>query len=66
VVIDYYDQHGKRHWETPAEGTTETQANKRLREIQDKIDKGAPIIMGDSICQKQKHPEEELTYPLRC
>ena len=43
LVIDYYDQHGKRRWETLTEGTTKTQANKRLREIQDKIDKGRYI-----------------------
>ena len=42
-VIDFYDQHGKRHWETLPEGTTKTQANKRLREIQDKIEKGGYI-----------------------
>jgi integrase len=40
LVIDYYDQHGKRRWETLPEGTTKTQAGNRLREIQEKIDKG--------------------------
>ena len=43
LVIDYYDQHGKRHWETLPEKTTKKQANDRLREIQDKIDKGGYI-----------------------
>ena len=43
LVIDYYDQPGKRHWETLLEKTTKRQANDRLREIQDKIDKGGYI-----------------------
>jgi integrase len=39
-VIDFYDQHGKRHWETLSEGTTKERAKKRLREIEDAVDKG--------------------------
>ena len=39
-VIDFYDQYGKRHWETLKEGTTKERAKKRLREIEDSVDKG--------------------------
>lgn len=39
-VIDFYDQHGKRHWETLKDGITKEQAKKRLREIEDSVDKG--------------------------
>jgi len=39
-VIDFYDQYGKRHWETMKEGRTKEEAKKRLREIEDSIDNG--------------------------
>jgi integrase len=42
-VIDFYDQHGKRHWETLKEGTTKERAKKRLREIEDSAYKGKYI-----------------------
>ena len=43
LVIDYYDQHGKRRWETQAEGTTKKQARDRMREIEQKVEKGSYI-----------------------
>jgi integrase len=36
-VIDFYDHHGKRHWETMVEGSTKRQATERLREIEDQV-----------------------------
>jgi len=43
LVIDFYDQHGKRRWKTLSEGTTRTKARKALREIEDSIEKGSYI-----------------------
>jgi len=40
LVIDFYDQHGKRRWNTLPEGATKTQAKKILRMIEDKVEKG--------------------------
>ena len=34
LVIDFYDQHGKRRWKTLKEGTTQRDARKALREIE--------------------------------
>lgn len=39
LVIDFYDQHGKRRLETLAEGTTKKRAKKRLREIEEMVGK---------------------------
>ena len=39
-VIDFYDQHGKRRWKTLREGITKKDANKSLRDIEDKVQKG--------------------------
>lgn len=39
-VIDFYDQYGKRRWETLKEGTTKKKARDRLREIEEKVSKG--------------------------
>jgi len=39
-VIDFYDNKGKRRWQTLPEGSTKTDARRVLREIEDKIDKG--------------------------
>ena len=43
LVIDFYDQHGKRRWKTLREGITKTDARKALREIEDSVEKGAYI-----------------------
>lgn len=43
LVIDFYDQHGKRRWKTLKEGTTKRDAKKALREIEDAIEKGSYI-----------------------
>jgi integrase len=40
-VIDFYDQHGKRRWETMPEGSTKKKARDRLWEIEEKVDKRA-------------------------
>ncbi len=39
-VIDYYDQSGRRRWETLPEGVNKKKANKRLGEIEKKIEQG--------------------------
>ncbi len=43
LVIDFYDQHGKRRWKTLKEGTTKRAARKTLREIENDIEKGSYI-----------------------
>jgi len=43
LVIDFYDQHGKRRWKTLKEGTTKRDAKKALRDIEDAIEKGSYI-----------------------
>jgi integrase len=43
LVIDFYDQHGKRRWKTLKEGTTKRDARKALREIEERVEKGAYI-----------------------
>ncbi len=40
LVIDFYDQHGKRRLKTLPEGTTKTEARKELRKIEDQIERG--------------------------
>ena len=40
LVIDFYDQHGKRRWKTLKEGITKRDANKELRVIEDMVEKG--------------------------
>lgn len=39
-VIDFYDQFAKRRWKTLPEGTTERNANKELRAVEQAVDKG--------------------------
>jgi integrase len=41
LVIDFYDQHGKRRLKTLKEGTTRKEAKKILREIEHQIERGA-------------------------
>lgn len=43
LVIDFYDQHGKRRWKTLPKDTTKTQARKVLRQIEEGIEKGSYI-----------------------
>lgn len=38
-VIDFYDQHGKRHWLTLPKGTTKRRAKEELRTIEDMVSK---------------------------
>lgn len=40
-VIDFYDQQGRRRWETMKKGTTKKEANERLRDIEKQINKGS-------------------------
>ncbi len=40
LVIDFYDQHGKRRLKTLPEGTTKTEARKELRKIEDQVERG--------------------------
>lgn len=47
LVIDFYDQHGKRRWKTLQKGTTKTQAKKVLRQLEDRIEKGDYITAKD-------------------
>ncbi|MBW2132012.1 MAG: site-specific integrase [Deltaproteobacteria bacterium] len=42
-VIDYYDNQGKRRWETLKKGTTKKKALDRLREIEDQLSRGTYV-----------------------
>jgi len=46
LVIDFYEQHGKRRWKTLKEGTTKKQARRELREIEEKVEKRSYIPPG--------------------
>ena len=39
-VINFYDNQGKRRWETLLKGTTQSNEGRVLREIEEKIEKG--------------------------
>lgn len=41
LVIDFYDQHGKRRWKTLPENITQRDAKKALRDIENRIEKGS-------------------------
>ena len=43
LVIDYYDNRGKRRWLALKQGTTLKEAREALREIENKLDKGVHI-----------------------
>jgi len=43
LTLDFYDQHGKRRWKTLKEGTTQKDARKALREVEEQIEKGSYI-----------------------
>ena len=45
-VIDFYDQHGKRRWETMPEGSTKKATRDRLREIEEKVIRLHDIVFG--------------------
>jgi integrase len=47
LVIDFYDQHGKRRWKTLKKGTTQRDARKVLREIEESIEKGSYLAPTD-------------------
>ncbi|MBN1903967.1 MAG: hypothetical protein JW927_02620 [Deltaproteobacteria bacterium] len=40
-VIDFYDQHGKRRWNTLKEGATKSEANKVMQAILKQVDHGS-------------------------
>ena len=42
-VLDYYDNKGKRRWQTLPKGTTLKAAKRELREVEEKLDKGVFI-----------------------
>ena len=42
-VIDFYDNQGKRRWQTLKKGTSKKRAREILRDIEDRIDKGTYI-----------------------
>jgi integrase len=42
-VIDFYDNQGKRRWQTLKKGTTKKKAREILRDIEDRINKGTYI-----------------------
>ena len=42
-IMDYYDNQGKRRWQTLKKGTTLKAAKKKLREIEEQLDKGVFI-----------------------
>ena len=42
-ILDYYDNQGKRRWQTLPKGTTLKAAKKKLREIEEQLDKGVFI-----------------------
>ena len=39
-VVDYYDQNGKRRWQTLKKGMTKREAKEVLKDIEDKLNKG--------------------------
>ena len=41
LVIDFYDQHGKRRLKTLPDGTSKTKAKKVLREIENMVERAA-------------------------
>ena len=42
-ILDYYDQQGKRHWETMPKNETKKLAREKLREIEDQVERGTFI-----------------------
>jgi integrase len=49
-VIDFYDNQGKRHWQTLKKGTTKKRAKELLREIEEQLDKGTYIPKSEIPC----------------
>ena len=39
-ILDYYDNQGKRRWQTLPKGTTLKQARNKLRELENQLEKG--------------------------
>ena len=48
-VIDYYDNRGKRRWQTLKNGTTLKQAKDELRNIENQLEKGIHIPAKDAL-----------------
>jgi integrase len=48
LVIDFYDQHGKRRLKTLPKGTTKGTARKVLREIEQEIERGTFLTTGNT------------------
>ena len=68
MVIDFYDQHGKRRLKTLPKGTTKTQAKKVLREIEGMVERGTYLPMA-GIPTFSKVAEDWLKYKkpnIRC
>ena len=54
LVIDFYDQRGKRRWKTLPKGTTKKIAKEILNEIEDKVNRGVYIPDMAVRCQEGK------------
>ena len=61
LVIDFYDQHGKRRLKTLPDGTTKTQAKKELRDIEQMVERGA-YLPREGIPIFEKVAEDWLEY----
>lgn len=61
LVIDFYDQLGKRRWKTLPEGTTKTDAKTELRHIENAIEKGV-FISKNNIPLFEKVAEDWLEH----
>jgi len=60
-VIDFYDQYGKRRWETLKKGTTKQRAKERLREIEENVSRGI-YMPPDKVPLFSQVAEEWLEY----
>ncbi|MFC1890868.1 tyrosine-type recombinase/integrase [Thermodesulfobacteriota bacterium] len=61
LVIDFYDQHGKRRLKTLPVGTTKTQAKKELRDIEQMVERGT-YLPREGIPIFEKVAEDWLEY----
>jgi integrase len=70
-VLDYYDNEGKRRWQTLKEGTTLKDAKKKLREIEVQLENGTylPVFeiptfknTGEEWLTQKKANVRESTY----
>lgn len=73
-VIDYYDNQGKRRWETLKKGTTKKKATDRLREIEEQLSRGTyvpekKIPRLSEVCKEwleSKEPNVRASYLSTC